>query len=374
MLTALGDPAMQTALHRLDRAEAGCGCQGDLTDLLRDDADHYQGRGAMEVERLRGHFLARLGAMEVGDKLYPYIVAELETGTSAAAVAGAARALRYAPSLVEASAHLVLTAIERLRNADDFVNLEACPARLGEGSTTCVGELILCLASGGAHALEVLDTLRARASAAPYLSRSAFEILKRTVIDVPSLRVSPAEAVMQDRSNKSACSLTEIAGFEVQTEEGEISQLGRLCEGHVAIIAFFYTRCMSPDKCSRTIRHLGNVAALIRERQADSSIFVGALSYDPEFDIPVRLMRYGADRGFQFGPRAHLLRTTGDFSALRNRLMLSVGYGPSTVNRHRLELAIFDPKGAISWRNGNELWNEQLIVAELLATESAAAN
>ena len=371
MTAALADTVLKTALGCLDRAGAGCGCQGDLTDLLRDDAELYRGRGSMEVERLRGHILARLGAMGLGEKLYPYIVEELETGTSAAAVAGAARALRHAPLLAEASADRVLAAIDRLRNADDFVDLEACPARLGQGDTTCVGELILSLAGAGARGSEVLNILRARSVDGPYLSRNASELLDRTLIDGPSTPISPTDAALPNRPSRSTCSLAEIAGFEVQNEAGEISTLGRLCEGHTALIAFFYTRCLSPDKCSRTIRHLGNVAAMIRERRPDTSIFVGALSYDPEFDSPARLMRYGIDRGFRFGSQARLLRTIGDFAALRDRLTLSVGYGPSTVNRHRLELAVVDPTGAISLRNGNELWNEQSIVAELLAMESA---
>ena len=69
---------------------------------------------------------------------------------------------------------------------------------------------------------------------------------------------------------------------------------------------------------------------------------VAGISYDPGFDRPARLKTYGADRGMIFSQRCCLLRTIGPFDPLTEAFDLGVGFGPVTVNRHRLDLVVLD--------------------------------
>lgn len=62
------------------------------------------------------------------------------------------------------------------------------------------------------------------------------------------------------------------------------------------------------------------------------------MSYDPEFDAPFRLRRYGTERGFTFGESARFVRAVDGWQDVGPMLGLRVGYGPVTVNEHAREL------------------------------------
>ena len=137
--------------------------------------------------------------------------------------------------------------------------------------------------------------------------------------------------------------------------------------GRTCLIAFLYTRCMNPDKCSRTISKLARVCDLIEQRLPGNAAMVAGISYDPAYDLPQRLRRYGDDRGLRFGARCQLLRTAGPFAPVRAGLQLAVGYGSATVNRHRIELVLLDAVGRIADVKARRLWDENEAADALVA-------
>jgi protein SCO1/2 len=118
--------------------------------------------------------------------------------------------------------------------------------------------------------------------------------------------------------------------------------------GKPAIVAFFYTRCDNPYKCSRTITGLAALQGALACRGLADAVKVTAITYDPEFDGPARLRAYGRDRGVRFGADARFFRAVTGFAELRRRFDLGVNYGASTVNRHRIEVHLLDGRGAVS--------------------------
>ena len=118
----------------------------------------------------------------------------------------------------------------------------------------------------------------------------------------------------------------------------EAMSFDTLFTNRTAIMGFFYTRCMNPQKCSRTVSHLGQLAESI-PRKDRNAIAVG-ISYEPQFDTAARLRGYGLDRQFPFGDRARLVRCTKGWSKLRKLLALRVGYGTNTVNAHSREIFV----------------------------------
>jgi hypothetical protein len=116
--------------------------------------------------------------------------------------------------------------------------------------------------------------------------------------------------------------------------------LAELLSGRTTVLAFFYTRCMNPRKCSLTITRLAALAATTSALEPG----ILAMSYDPEFDVPSRLLRYGSERGFPFGENARFVRAIDGWQDLRAMLGLRVGYGPVTVNEHARELFRVTPK------------------------------
>ncbi len=106
------------------------------------------------------------------------------------------------------------------------------------------------------------------------------------------------------------------------------------------VVAFFYTRCDNPRKCSLTITSLGELCRDLGDRLG--SVQVAAVTYDPGFDIPARLLRYGRDRGLPFGPAVRMFRTVAGWDLVRAHFGLRVGYTASVVNRHGIELFLLD--------------------------------
>jgi cytochrome oxidase Cu insertion factor (SCO1/SenC/PrrC family) len=62
-----------------------------------------------------------------------------------------------------------------------------------------------------------------------------------------------------------------LSQIELQNQDGIRASFGQIFGGRTSVIVFFYTRCMNPDKCSRTISKLARVHRLIGQNLADST-------------------------------------------------------------------------------------------------------
>ena len=140
----------------------------------------------------------------------------------------------------------------------------------------------------------------------------------------------------------------ELRRVELQDQDGRIELFDQYFRGRPAVVAFFYTRCDNPYKCSATITKLAAIQRSLRAQQAGASVTLAAISYDPDFDIPERLRIYGADRGVVFGASTRFFRATSGFAELRRWFGLGVNYGGSTVNRHQIEVYLLDARGAVA--------------------------
>jgi protein SCO1/2 len=107
-------------------------------------------------------------------------------------------------------------------------------------------------------------------------------------------------------------------------------------------VAFFYTRCMNPAKCSLTVTRLAAVAAYLTPG-GGGDVNVLAVSYDGDFDTAPRLREFGAARGFGFSETARLARVATGWPAVRRQFALQVGYGDVTVNAHAREVFAVSP-------------------------------
>ncbi|HME77927.1 MAG TPA: SCO family protein [Mycobacterium sp.] len=106
------------------------------------------------------------------------------------------------------------------------------------------------------------------------------------------------------------------------------------------VIAFFYTRCQNPNKCSTTITKLAQLQQELTTTSPTTQI--AAITYDPAYDSPERLLRYGADRGLVFSNAVRMFRTFAGHPELQSFFALHVGYNGSMVNRHGVELFLVD--------------------------------
>ena len=108
------------------------------------------------------------------------------------------------------------------------------------------------------------------------------------------------------------------------------------------VVAFFYTRCQNPNKCSLTITKLADLQARMLERGLAGQL--AAISYDPGFDLPPRLAAYGRARGLHFGDSVRMFRAVEGQPRLAEFFGLRVGYTGTIVNQHGLELYLVDAR------------------------------
>lgn len=340
-----------------------------LLALLPETSPLYAGRGANDVERLRGYVLASFETVGLPDEAMPFVLEELETGRHPYAVAGAARALRGAATVPPEAPGLLVGAIERLRGRDEVVSFDrfAADASIG-GSVTALGELASTLVLLGPAAEDALPAIRTlvtdqegRLSPAVRAALGdALRTLART--DVAPCCGSPRPASASQRV-PAASTRAHLGTLELQNQDGERLSFSEAFSGRPTALAFFYTRCTNPDKCSLTVTRLARLARLVADEGLDAN--VAGISYDPRWDNPGRLRRYGRDRGVEFSPRCSLLRTVGSFEPLVAAFALGVGFGPVTVNRHRLDVVVLDDELRVVERFERRLWSEETVVEAL---------
>lgn len=335
-----------------------------IAELLREQSPVYAGRGTGAADRLRGYLLASLESVGLPAGAEPYVLAELESGLDPHAVAGAARALRGAVVVPPDAPELLVAAMIRLRAGDDYVSFRSVePSRPDPDAVTAVTEIARTLAALGPRARAARAALIALAAAdrerfAPAVRAEidrALAALGRPALSITATGVVDEEPVTTRVADDRPRSLAPLADLPMQDQDGRARTLGTALGGRPSVLGFFYTRCDNPLKCSLTISKLAEVA--IRLTATDDGAAVAAITYDPAFDDPRRLRRYGAARGLRFGRRCLLLRTVGPFDPLRAQLDLGVGYGPVTVNRHRIDLLVLDPAMTVHRAFVGRLWD-----------------
>ncbi|AJD43566.1 hypothetical protein C9413_31640 [Rhizobium sp. SEMIA 4085] len=366
---------LQARAGEIDRAAASADPETELSRFFRDSDPVYAGLGSADVDRVRAYALAVVARTAPRSGIAA-AREEIDAGIVAGPLAAAGRLVAALDRPSRDWLGPLAAAATRIRGRDQKVWLDQIEARIPSSVTdTATTELALAFRAvvrrnglgaadfaqlladaplGFARAVEgVLDTIAA--------AEGPVATMPSCCCDGTSEATPKGERALAGRDpvpvgfSTCCCHAEEtlpvpnkvlpasIWDVQVEDHDGEKAMLGARLLGRPAILAFFYTRCMNPLKCSRTVTILAETA----KRAAAEGLAVGVfgMSYDPAWDTPARLSRYGLDRGMQFTPDVALLRATGDWDGLRMTLELAVGYGPSTVNRHRIEVLVLDANG-----------------------------
>ena len=321
-----------------------------LADLLREDHSLYDQRGSATVVRMRGWILLALARAGLTEASLLFVLEELDAGRDPYLVAAAARALRAYPDPSAAFAPFVMRAIANVRYHDEPITFDCYGqyATASAASTTAVRELIVTLTWLGPHARGVLTDLEALRTArdglakkSPGRSRRGSDRRTRRADDAgraAGCRASrPLANVVADARRD--CGSIESTRFEDQ--DGASITFGEFFRGQPSIVAFFYTRCDNPQKCSLTVAKLARIQNILAERGLADRIRTSAITYDPAFDLPDRLRGYGRSRGVRMDAGHRLLRAADGadgVAAPRRHFSLGVNFIESLVNRHRLEV------------------------------------
>ncbi|HKI00765.1 MAG TPA: SCO family protein [Thermoanaerobaculia bacterium] len=382
--TALSEPEFA---ELIDALAADPHRRGQLTELLREDHPLYDQRGTAATVRMRGWILLALARAEVPDAALLFVLEEFDTGTDAYLLAAAACALRSYPSPNAAFAPFVLRAIANIRSFDDPVSFESYGEyALSSTGTSPVRELLATLAWLGPHARGVLPEVEALRTEPGGLAKKLRTDVDRAVEAIRGAGPAPGpgaccvlpaglgHALSWTLGSRGASEPVEKTVLE--DHQGESITFQELFRGHPSIVVFFYTRCDNPLKCSLTVTRLAGVQKLLTARGLDEQIHTAAITYDPAFDLPERLRRYGQNRGVLLNARNRMLRAIEGLDAIRSHFKLGVNFIESLVNRHRIEVYVLDAQGRIAASFERIHWDEQQVVdraVEVLEAKSEEA-
>ena len=345
----------------------------ELVGMLSEQSPTYAGRGTNETERVRGYILASFESAGLPPDGVPFVLEELELGNNPYTVAAAARALRGAREVPADAPALLVRAIERLRATDDVVSFERFTptpvrdeSRHGTRRTRAhAGRARWPRASGARRAAQARRAEGGTFSPVVMaeLARAA-EALESTGAAAAGACCSEPEAAGTPPSPTSA-GATELADLALEDQDGTRLSFSEAFAGRPTALTFFYTRCQNPEKCSLTVTRLARLARSCAAERLEAN--VAGITYDPAFDRPARLRTYGVDRAMPFSAHCRLLRTVGPFDPVRDTFDLGVGFGPVTVNRHRLDLFVLTPALTVTAQFARRLWHETTVLDQLRA-------
>jgi protein SCO1/2 len=177
--------------------------------------------------------------------------------------------------------------------------------------------------------------------------------LERVADDCCSLRFPPHRTVKR----------ADLA-IEFEDQDGRTGHLAKFLRGKWSVIAFVYTRCDNPQKCSLTVAQLGRLQTAVEAGSLRGHVRIAAITYDPQYDLPSRMKAFGAVRGIRFTDDVRFLRTP-DLDRLRASFDLGVNFIGSVVNRHRIELYVLDRRGRIVATFSRMQWDADVVLVEL---------
>lgn len=150
-----------------------------------------------------------------------------------------------------------------------------------------------------------------------------------------------------------------------ESQDGDRGILSELV-GKPILLTFFYSRCQNAAKCSAAVSRMASLQRQLEQEGLDADVRLLLVTYEPQFDTPARLHRFGKDRGLIFGENALAVRLDESAHALFvDEIEAPVNYNAGWVNTHGVELTLIDARGCIVRKYQTVLWDNAVIGADL---------
>ena len=343
---------------------------GFLTTILPRNHGVYKDRGIAQVNRIRGYAIASFETIGVPPQAIPYICEELDNGHSPYVVAACAIAIRGIEKPGTDLGDFLSRALLRFSHKDEPISFSSYkPTWPLQDYTTASLEILKTLEWLGAHAVSALSSLEnyAREDGVP----RSLENKRQALQTIEAIKNSNEKINERD-----CCSFTgtrnintktdhkDILDALLQDQNGSCVRFRDFFEDSISVVAFFYTRCDNPYKCSATINKLSQLQKALTENKIEK-INIAAITYDGAYDTAEQIKQYTYNRGLQHNERCKAFRLENQHDqALKNYFELAVNYNNSIVNHHSIELFILNKEGkVINTFSGLELNIEKILNA-----------
>ena len=326
-----------------------------VVKLLPQENLIYTGRGSNQINRIRGYIFASFERIGLPENAFMYVCEELENSRDPYVVAGAAMAVRGLVSPDARVSTYLCKAIINIGAKDNAVNFETYkPQWDTDRYTTATKEILLTLKWLGKSAENAVE----------FLERYAKQEIVPITNENRKLALEAINAIKNDKRaiQYSCCSFPENKGsfkfkknnlkdirlLKLENQDGNTLAFSDFFCSTAAVVAFFYTRCDNPNKCSLTISKLSRLQLLLEEAGLRQSIKIAAITYDPGYDNPRRIKSYLENRQFRIDNNNNGFRVMNDSKNIfGDYFSLGVNFIGSIVNHHRIELFVLNEEGKI---------------------------
>lgn len=357
-------------------AAAGADGEARLLDLLDEAHAAYAQCSSQEVARRRGWIFAQLARRPLTTVASPFIAETLHTAHEPYLLAAASRALTRLPRPDAMLGPAVLRAVDALVSRDDFIDMaqwggvtddESGPTALTEAMNALMWQ-----SPGGGLDDSILEGLLTGRGMAPE-HRVAIEHMLESQAEPDDDSAGCCTPVAPSRLRDGG-SAADMRSVRLQDQDGLESGWPGLFTGKPCVVAFFYTRCDNPLKCSLTVTKLARLQELLASEGLDDAVRIAAISYDSDFDRPERLRDYARMRQLRLDERARMLRVVEGAEEVRRHFACGVSFVGTLVNWHRVEVFLLDSTGKPAVSYERRAWDPGEIVDDLRALVAEEAN
>ncbi|HEY6975771.1 MAG TPA: SCO family protein [Chitinophagaceae bacterium] len=339
-----------------------------LTKWLREDHPIYNNRTPTDVNQFRASLLASLSKFPPSEEMYKYVKSELLFADHSINIAAAAVTARNFP---DRSAELIPVMEPYLSSSfpDEWVDITTPKLNYPINNPTKARyEIIQTLGAFGASAyrsIKLLDEIALCKGCRDYnydslLSQKAFRTAEHIrEVTPPCCRKDPVTTsehrgvVLIDRSNRNVINTS----VKLIDQEGDSLQFKDLINKPFVLV-FFYTQCSNASKCVASVHRLAELETTCLENNLADKVGIYGMTYDPDFDTPPILKKYGKLYGVKFNENTKFFKTISNPpTQFFNQLLLRVNYGAGTVNNHGIQLFMFDKEGKLAAVCDNDLWS-----------------
>lgn len=335
--------------------------------LLDEAHDAYAQCSSQEVARRRGWILSRLARQPRIAESLPVVLETLHTAQEPYLLAAASRALTRAGDPDACFAPGLLRAISTLCSRDDFVDLQhwggVAHDDTGPTALTEAVEALVWLGKLVALDPKMLRLLAAQPGMPPEHRMTIKEVMSAQAQWACGFDDCCTFAPPPHKHFGGAT--VDVRGVRFENQKGAISAWTEHFIGRPCVVAFFYTRCDNPAKCSLTITKLAQVQRLLAATALQGTVQIAAISYDGDFDSPVRMRDYVQARGLQLDALCTVLRIMDGASEVRRYFGSGVNFVGTLVNWHRVEVFLLDACGKPSVAYARREWQPEEVIADL---------
>lgn len=331
--------------------------KSQLTDFLYERHPVYEGRTTNMMIRMRGYAMSRFEQIGLPSTALPYVLEALESSFDPYMVSAAAKALRGTKAPHPQTAVYLVKAIYNIWQHDQPISFEQYHVKWPlKTYTTALIEIFTTIKWMGSYAQKVLRDLELiLTDFGHHLNKTSRLHLNEAIQAIKSddreVNLDCCKLPLYEQNhwsdNEQNVTAKSFPNLILEDQQGTQIRWGDFFQGKPTLLAFFYTRCRNPRKCTLTIHKLALIQNELKEQNISDQIKIAAVTYDPDHDTAGALQTYGLGRKFLFDENNKMFRVPNDFSSVVRAFDLGVNFNQSLVNQHRIELYLLNKDGSV---------------------------